>query len=578
MAEPTIQLGGGNWAGKTDNLLGYYKEGERFYKQDFTFSRSTTGTYTDSEGYIQEMPYNKLTYSNDFSNAAWGTSSATISSGESGYDGTNNAWSLNSSSEGYLFQYLTNETSNTLSIYAKAGSVNNIRLRFFGTSNGEGYFNLSNGTKGTTSGLADSSIENVGNGWYRCNISINTTISLVRIYPSVSSSSSSGTNGFVYIQNAQVNSGTSAKTYFPTTTRLNMPRVDYLNNSNGSLILEPQRSNLVTYSESFDNAYWSNTRVTITANTTLTLDPSGENSSELITQSASDTNGGAFYRFFSFSAASYTYSIFVKMKDVSFISIAETTSASGTVRRSWFNIQNGTLGTINSAHTAKIESYQNGWYRCSITFTATSGSYSILNYLSDADNSTTAVVNKGLYVYGAQLEQGSYATSYIPTSGSSVTRNADVAGDSNFTPSSNKATLFIEIKGDDNTKNRNVCGFRNGTTNQYGLYFWGSDNNKFGFNSWSNDSYGITNSTIFDGNTHKIAAVFDFSDFTQNVLYIDGVKQTISQTRGTTSQRSQNKVSLSAPSPDEKPIQEVINFKCFNTALTDAELAALTTL
>ena len=50
MAEPTIQLGGGNWAGKTDNLLGYYKEGERFYKQDFTFSRSTTGTYTDSGG------------------------------------------------------------------------------------------------------------------------------------------------------------------------------------------------------------------------------------------------------------------------------------------------------------------------------------------------------------------------------------------------------------------------------------------------------------------------------------------------------------------------------------------------
>ena len=52
MAEPTIQLGGGNWAGKTDNLLGYYKKGERFYKQDFTFSRSTTGTYTDKDGYM----------------------------------------------------------------------------------------------------------------------------------------------------------------------------------------------------------------------------------------------------------------------------------------------------------------------------------------------------------------------------------------------------------------------------------------------------------------------------------------------------------------------------------------------
>ena len=73
MAEPTIQLGGGNWAGKTDNLLGYYKEGERFYKQDFTFSRSTTGTYTDSDGYIQEMPYNKLLQSNTF-DTSWSNS------------------------------------------------------------------------------------------------------------------------------------------------------------------------------------------------------------------------------------------------------------------------------------------------------------------------------------------------------------------------------------------------------------------------------------------------------------------------------------------------------------------------
>ena len=71
MAEPTIQLGGGNWAGKTDNLLGYYQEDGRFYKQDFTFSRSTTGTYTDSEGYIQEMPYNLLQYSEDYSQSYW---------------------------------------------------------------------------------------------------------------------------------------------------------------------------------------------------------------------------------------------------------------------------------------------------------------------------------------------------------------------------------------------------------------------------------------------------------------------------------------------------------------------------
>ena len=88
----------------------------------------------------------------------------------------------------------------------------------------------------------------------------------------------------------------------------------------------------------------------------------------------------------------------LKIKDVPFISISETTSAGGTLRRSWFDLQNGTLGSINSAHTAKIESYGNGWYRCSITFTATAGTYSILYYLSNGNNSTTAIVSTGLYI------------------------------------------------------------------------------------------------------------------------------------------------------------------------------------
>lgn len=584
MAEPTIQLGGGNWAGKTDNLLGYYKEGERFYKQDFTFSRSTTGTYTDSEGYIQEMPYNKLLQSNTF-DTTWGTSSATISSGESGYDGTNNAWSLNSSSEGYLFQYLTNETSNTLSIYAKAGSVNNIRLRFFGTSNGEGYFNLSNGTKGTTSGLADSSIENVGNGWYRCNISINTTISLVRIYPSVSSSSSSGTSGSIYIQNSQVNSGTSAKTYFPTTTRLNMPRVSYLNNSNGSLILEPQRTNAINYSN--DYTQWSNTQFTINSNSVTS--PEGITNGTKIVPSTSNTEKFLDKGGFSRTSGQYiTHTVYAKASGYNFLYLSNSASRLYAVYdlQQGLVIYNNSNGTDFNNHSASIELFGDGWYRCELIGQAQSSfaSYFRISCGTTAINSSTQGLfqgdgTSGIEVYGSQVElNASYPTTLINTSGSSVTRNADVAGDSNFIPSSNKATLFIEIKGDDNTKDRNVCGFRNGTTNQYGLYFWGSDNNKFGFNSWSNDSYGITNSTIFDGNTHKIAAVFDFSDFTQNVLYIDGVKQTISQTRGITSQRSQNKVSLSAPSTAENPIQEVINFKSFNEALSDSELATLTTL
>jgi len=417
MAEPTIQLGGGNWAGKTDNLLGYYKKGERFYKQDFTFSRSTTGTYTDKDGYIQEMPYNLLQQSNDF-DTTWGTSSVTISSGKSGYNGTNNAWSLNSSSEGYLFQYLTNETSNTLSIYAKAGSVNNIRLRFFGTSNGEGYFNLSNGTKGTTSGLANSSIENVGNGWYRCNISINTTISLVRIYPSVSSSSSSGTNGFVYIQNAQVNSGTSAKTYFPTTTRLNMPRVDYLNNSNGSLLIEPQRTNLLTYSEDFSNSYWTKSGASVTSGI---VSPDGTANAFKLVENTSNSNHQV-YRNTVTTTGSFSNTIFVKAAERSKIRLNSGSSSESVS----FNLSNGTIISQTGA-TGKIVSMLNGWYKCTISWNVTSvaAQYLLLGILDDSGNASyTGNGSSGVYIWGAQFEQQSQATAYIKSDGIAAVRKS----------------------------------------------------------------------------------------------------------------------------------------------------------
>jgi hypothetical protein len=153
---------------------------------------------------------------------------------------------------------------------------------------------------------------------------------------------------------------------------------------------------------------------------------------------------------------------------------------------------------------------------------------------------------------------------------------ADAASDVNLTPTGNKATLFISLNGNDVVTDRSICGFRNGTTNQYALYFWGNDNDKFGFNSWNNDCYGISNSTIFDGDTHKIAAVFDFTDFTKNVLYIDGVKQSISQVRGTTLQRGVSKVSLLAPQANQYPIEAVEQFLYFDSELTNDQLEVLT--
>jgi hypothetical protein len=62
MIEPSLQIGGGNWANKSDSLLGYHKNGANFYADELTFSRNSLGSYTDANGLIQSMPYNLLTY------------------------------------------------------------------------------------------------------------------------------------------------------------------------------------------------------------------------------------------------------------------------------------------------------------------------------------------------------------------------------------------------------------------------------------------------------------------------------------------------------------------------------------
>jgi hypothetical protein len=95
-----------------------------------------------------------------------------------------------------------------------------------------------------------------------------------------------------------------------------------------------------------------------------------------------------------------------------------------------FNLQTGTPGQqTGNTNTPSITPVGNGWYRCSITYTATAASDLIIFNVANGDGvfSFAGDNTSGIYLWGAQLEAGAFATSYIPTTTATVTRAADIS-------------------------------------------------------------------------------------------------------------------------------------------------------
>lgn len=222
----------------------------------------------------------------------------------------------------------------------------------------------------------------------------------------------------------------------------NVPRIDFdpVTIECKGLLIEEQRTNLMTYSERFDNTVWVKRSATITTdatdapNGTLTADKfeaTGESASYLY-QGKTLTQG-----------QEYVLSVYVKnisgggqvwLRDFTEAGIAK------------FDIINGTLiSSEGIASSSQIVNFGNGWYRISAVFTPT---IATANHNLSCINSGSQLVGNAFYVWGAQLEQGSFPTSYIPTTSAQVTRSADgmsITG-SNFSSffNANEGTVVIE--------------------------------------------------------------------------------------------------------------------------------------
>lgn len=176
-------------------------------------------------------------------------------------------------------------------------------------------------------------------------------------------------------------------------------------------LLVAQR-NLLVYSEEFDNALWTQFNSSVSAN--VTTAPNGEATGDKLVEDTSNNIHSA-YQTLTWSAIGYTFSCYVKAAEHTWVALYINITGSP---KAWFNLSAGTVGTVESGLSAGIEDVGDGWYRCWVSFTGIAGSgkwQAITTATGDGVASYLGDGSSGIYIWGAQLSEGSSALLYQQT-------------------------------------------------------------------------------------------------------------------------------------------------------------------
>jgi hypothetical protein len=215
------------------------------------------------------------------------------------------------------------------------------------------------------------------------------------------------------------------------TVQADTPRFDHdpVTKAPLGLLIEEPRTNLCLRSDDLATT-WANTRSSETVN--VAAAPDGQISADKLVEDATASNSHLIAQTVTLTAAAHVFSVFLKAAERSFARLLINDGA-GNFLSVYFNLSAGTVGNAanGGAYTGSagsITHWGNGWYRCSLTggaVAAAAHTVEIRIAEADADDSYTGDGVSGIYAWGAQVEAGAFATSYIPTAGASVTRNGD---------------------------------------------------------------------------------------------------------------------------------------------------------
>ncbi len=345
----------------------------------------------------------------------------------------------------------------------------------------------------------------------------------------------------------------------------NIPRLDWYSSSCPCLLCEPERTNRQHYSQQFDNAVYSKTRSTITANDATA--PDGTYTADKLVGDGTGTSY-VFDNLSFVSGTSYAISIFVKKINVSLFTI-QNFSDSGTAI---FNIENGTTTGVGGAFSSQsIDDYGNGWYRCIGIYTSTStGSH---NY----GFGVQTFLGNQFHIWGAQVETASYASSYIKneTTGD-VTRNVDKTIDSGSSSLFNiqEGTLYTYVTPFKNSSSYHTIGISSGAdTSRVEFLFTGASNELRTIIQQGGSSSVDTNVALTYNQKNKCAVTFKANECK---IYVNG--SLLATDTSVDMPTALDELNLSQFDSSKEFEGKVHDIRIYDTVLTEAEAKELTTL